>query len=263
MERPTSHAARILVASCLIGAVIGCAGPDKANEKGVVSGTVAYTSTTTTTLPANAEVKVQLTDVTTEGAVGAVVAETTLTTAGQTSPVPFELSYSSDTIDPQHTYAVRATIESDGKEIFVTEQNVPVITAGNDNNVALTLVSTGETADMGANSLAGTKWQLVDVLGDAIVANTRPTLDFTDDGKVEGNGTCNNFSGPVTITGTTIKFGPLVSTKKACADEAGNAQEVKYLAALNDAESYTVEGTTLNVMVKGMPQPLRFTRTEP
>jgi putative lipoprotein len=265
MERPSSHAAHVVAAICLIGAAVGCAGNDNtAGEKGVVSGTVSYT--TTTTLPANAEVKVQLQDVSQADAVGMVVAETTLTVTGP--QIPFELSYSSDTIDPQHNYAVRATIESDGREIYVTETNTPVITGGNDNNVALTLVSTGMMTDTtggmggGLEALEGSSWQAVTILGDAIVANTRPTLDFSTAGKVSGNGTCNDFSGPVTVTGNTLQFGALAATKKACADEAANAQEVKYLAALNDAESYTIDGGTLTIMVRGMSQPLRFTRME-
>ncbi len=265
MERVSSHAARILAVLCLIGAGVGCA-PGQGNnsgEKGLVSGTV--TTTTVASLPADAEVKVQLTDISRADAEAPVVAETTLTTAGQQFPVPFELSYASDTIDPQHNYAVRAMIESDGKTLYTTDTSHPVITGGNDNNVELTLVSTGEVADTtgGMTPLAGTKWQLLDVLGDAIAPDTRPTLEFSDDGRVSGNATCNNFSGPVTLSGTTLKFGPLAATKKACVDEAANAQEVKYLAALGDAESFRVEGTTLIVNVKGMSTPLRFSRTEP
>jgi putative lipoprotein len=262
MERATSHVACGLAVLCLAAAGIGCSN-GKSGEKGVVSGTV--NTTQSMTLPADASVKVQLADVSQADAASHVVAETTLTTAGQQFPVPFELSYASDTIDPQHNYAVRATVESGGKTLYTTDTVEPVITGGNDNQVSLTVVSTDEMADTTGDhttALADTEWQLTDLSGSAIVADSRPTLKFTDDGKVEGNGTCNNFNGPVTMQGATMTIGALVSTKRACAEEAKNAQETAYLAALQDADRFQVEGTTLTVSTKSGGL-LHFTRTKP
>jgi hypothetical protein len=38
-------------------------------------------------------------------------------------------------------------------------------------------------------------------------------------------------------------------------------QEAKYLAALQAAERFVLEGTRLSVYVRGMDEPLRFVRT--
>ena len=53
------------------------------------------------------------------------------------------------------------------------------------------------------------------------------------------------------------------ATDAKVVDEAKNAQEQKYLAALQDAESFDVQGTTLTIRTKSMGQPLVFTRTKP
>jgi heat shock protein HslJ len=52
------------------------------------------------------------------------------------------------------------------------------------------------------------------------------------------------------------------STKMACMGPA-NGQETRYLAALQKAERYEVQGRTLLIHVQGMNQPLRFVQTAP
>jgi heat shock protein HslJ len=50
------------------------------------------------------------------------------------------------------------------------------------------------------------------------------------------------------LTGSQITIGPLASTKKYCGDPAGVMdQETQYLAALQTAATYQVEGTTLEL----------------
>jgi len=65
----------------------------------------------------------------------------------------------------------------------------------------------------------------------------------------------------VTVTGSTISIGPLVSTMMACA-EAVTSQETRYLKALQDAERYTLDGPYLLIYAKGVNQPLRFTQVK-
>jgi heat shock protein HslJ len=66
----------------------------------------------------------------------------------------------------------------------------------------------------------------------------------------------------VRITGESMVFGPLGSTRMACAEAVMN-QEGRYLAALQEAERYTLDGSVLLVHTRAMPQPLRFTRATP
>jgi heat shock protein HslJ len=46
----------------------------------------------------------------------------------------------------------------------------------------------------------------------------------------------------------------------ACADDAANAQEKKYLEALQAAERFAFDGPSLLIYSKGMEKPLRFAR---
>ena len=89
--------------------------------------------------------------------------------------------------------------------------------------------------------LPGTSWVLVDLDGAAPVGETPPTIAFDDQGGVTGTAGCNTFNGEVTIDGSDLSFGPLATTQMACAEEGVADQEQAFLAAVQDATSYTVD----------------------
>jgi heat shock protein HslJ len=107
--------------------------------------------------------------------------------------------------------------------------------------------------------LAGTAWVLEDLAGAGVVERGRATLEFDEAGRASGGGSCNRFSGPVTLSGDRISFGSLMS-KMACAEDALTAQEMRYLEALEGAERYDVDGATLRIYRAGDSSPLRFSR---
>ena len=113
-----------------------------------------------------------------------------------------------------------------------------------------------------APSLTGTEWRL-EALGDsAVMERSQATLTFPEAGRIAGNGSCNRFFGSVRITQGHIGFDQVGSTKMACMGPA-NEQEARYLAALQKAERYELQGRTLLIHVNGMAQPLRFAQTAP
>lgn len=75
-----------------------------------------------------------------------------------------------------------------------------------------------------------------------------------------GSGSCNRFTGSVTITGDQLKMGPMASTRMACADDAVNQQEATYLKALDGANRYSYQDPYLLIYADGFDKPLRFTR---
>ena len=95
-----------------------------------------------------------------------------------------------------------------------------------------------------------------------MIDNARATLEFRDSARVAGRGSCNQFSGPVTVRDSTISFGPLAATRMACAPAVMD-QESRYFKGLADAERYAVQGPALLIFAKGMAKPLRFTRDRP
>ena len=104
-----------------------------------------------------------------------------------------------------------------------------------------------------SQDLAGTSWEAVNFYNGnqaivGTVTGTTLTAEFGKDGTLSGNGGCNNYSGPYTVDGDKIKIGPLASTMMACSDPEGvMEQETQYLAALQMAESYQVEGQVLEL----------------
>jgi len=111
----------------------------------------------------------------------------------------------------------------------------------------------------GAAYLVGTTWRLEDLPGTAVLDSAAPTLEFPAEGQAAGNASCNRFSGPVTIAGTAITFGPQAVTRMAC-PEAVMSQEGAYLAALAKAERFRTEGPFLYIESAGQEKPLRFIR---
>jgi heat shock protein HslJ len=95
-------------------------------------------------------------------------------------------------------------------------------------------------------TLDGTNWRLVDVGGRPPVAGEAVTLQFAE-GKISGFASCNNYNASYTTSGTTLTLGPAASTRRACIEDARNAQETAYLGALAKVASYTVSGDRLTL----------------
>ena len=109
-------------------------------------------------------------------------------------------------------------------------------------------------------TLVGTEWGLADLAGTPVIANSKASLAFPEAGRVAGNGSCNRFTGAVTISGDTVKFGALASTRMACMDGGVSAQEDAYLKALAAASRYEYHDPDLLIYASGYDKPLRFTR---
>lgn len=108
-------------------------------------------------------------------------------------------------------------------------------------------------------TLAGTAWRLVELNGQPLAPGSDSlTLVFSADGtRVSGNGGCNQFSGPYSQNGASLRFGPLLSTRRACADPALSAQETAYFQALESTNRYAVEGGEL-LLYRGNQVVARF-----
>jgi putative lipoprotein len=238
------------------GLIAGCAPYHSTPPSdAVVTGSVTYRERSA--LPADAVVRVQLSDVSRQDAAAIPVAQATVTPAGRQVPLPFELRYDPAAIDSTHTYAVRATIESGGRLIFTTTTANLVITRGNPTHVNLMLAGVPGRSPAPAAGLLGTRWRLEDLGGAGVIDEASATLEFPEPGKVVGSGSCNRFFGSVSIEGNRMTIGPLSTTRMACAEVVA-MQEVSYIRALQGVERYSVQRTVLLIYVRGMERPLRF-----
>jgi heat shock protein HslJ len=97
--------------------------------------------------------------------------------------------------------------------------------------------------------LLGTRWVVDGLISGGLVssvpAGVVAALTFTD-GRVEVEAGCNRGGGAVTITDTTLTFGPIALTKMAC---PGAAMEVEraVTAALSGEVQYAIEAGTLTL----------------
>jgi heat shock protein HslJ len=83
------------------------------------------------------------------------------------------------------------------------------------------------------------------------------TAQFSEDGLLSGMAGCNNYTTSYVAKDGSMEIQMPASTMRACT--SGMEQEASYLQALTDAESYTIEGTTLEITYDGGQGVLRYT----
>jgi putative lipoprotein len=209
----------------------------------ILRGTVNYVERIA--LPANAEVIVQLADVSRADAPAEIIAEDRITGA-KGSPIPYRLSFDHAKIDLRHRYALQVRILDGDRLLFVTTKHHAIF-AGGRNNTRLLAQRVAEHAPIGTSPTG--KWLAEDVLGGAVIDRLQTTLEIAPDGIVSGHGGCNRYRGRVSITGESISFSPLASTKMACT-HAAMAQEQKFHQALEQARSFRINARERKLILR-------------
>lgn len=101
---------------------------------GLVTGTVTYLQRIA--LTPDATVVVQLRDISRQDAPAPLIGETLIESPGQV-PIPFEIRYDPEAIDPRLTYSVSARILRGDKLLFISDTVHPVITRDNPETVEI------------------------------------------------------------------------------------------------------------------------------
>lgn len=118
----------------------------------------------------------------------------------------------------------------------------------------LVLLAASMSACSSASSqpdLNGTSWTLTQLKGNPVASQQAPTLIFAD-GKVSGNASCNSFGGEYKRgSGDALKFGQMMSTLMACADDSLMKQETSYLGMLEQVAKYKMENDQLFLYGQG------------
>ncbi|MEA2009877.1 MAG: META domain-containing protein [Actinomycetota bacterium] len=109
----------------------------------------------------------------------------------------------------------------------------------------------------GGDMPADYAWQSTGIAGSdgsmsAPTTGTAPTLMFEDD-NAAGNASCNQYGGSFELDGSSLTFGPLISTEMFCGDPGIMDQETAYLAALESVDSWTIDGETMTLSSNGAP----------
>jgi heat shock protein HslJ len=103
------------------------------------------------------------------------------------------------------------------------------------------------------NPLAGTRWEVINYNNGrgglvSLLDGTRIAMDFGADGQLTGNAGCNNYFTYYQLSGSNITIGQPGSTSLTCAEPEGvMQQEAEFLAALQTAATFRIDGDTLEL----------------
>ena len=127
--------------------------------------------------------------------------------------------------------------------------------------VAIALASLGGCAGSVSldEPLEGTPWRLVQIDGQSVAGAANPQAEprVQFDGgtqRMSGSGGCNAISGNYRRSGSVLRIGPVMSTRRACADAGFNALETRFVAVLENTSGYNIRGAQLTLMdARSMP----------
>ena len=108
--------------------------------------------------------------------------------------------------------------------------------------------------------LTGTAWRAVEIEDRPTDAGVESTLAFDGDQRIAGSTGCNRYTGPVSVTGTSLRVGALAMTRRACPPPITD-QETRFVVALAAARAYRQEGDVLRLLDEQGRSLLRFTRS--
>ena len=115
--------------------------------------------------------------------------------------------------------------------------------------IIVALAGCGDSGEPAEFSLEDTYWVC------SAASNGEELVDLIDNSHLDivfagteasGSSGCNRYSGPYTLDGNSITVGPFTSTLIAC-EEPLMAQETAYLAAVQSAVEFGIEGSTLTL----------------
>ncbi len=95
-----------------------------------------------------------------------------------------------------------------------------------------------------SQTLTGSSWWVEDIAAKGVIDMSHTTIEFTEDGQVAGDSSCNRYVGAVEITGSSMKVGNLAGTRKMC-PPAQMDQERSFFQAMAKVTSWEIAETGL------------------
>ncbi|MGE0241223.1 MAG: YbaY family lipoprotein [Parvibaculaceae bacterium] len=189
-------------------------------------------------LPPEALLEVRLLDVSLADAPARSLAVTRVKTRHR-MPIPYRLRLDDAKIQRGRTYALQARITVRGKLWFITTTRHTVFGDGPDEtDIRVELVKSASAAPLAP----GGRWRAEAIRNRGVAPDFTASIEIAADGKVTGTGGCNRISGKATVAGAHMSFGPIISTKMACAPSVMD-QESNFLAALADTRLWRIDET--------------------
>ncbi|MEK8144280.1 META domain-containing protein [Streptomyces sp. M10(2022)] len=103
--------------------------------------------------------------------------------------------------------------------------------------------------------LTGTAWKVTGLISDTVATSLpagtegKGRITFGKDGSVEGSLGCNTFRGKAKVSGSTITFGPLASTRKMCSGPEMKLEQAM-LGVLDGSTAFEIKHRALSLTAK-------------
>lgn len=202
-----------------------------------VTGTATYLERMA--LPPGAVLEVYLRDVSRQDVAATELSSDRIEMQGV--PTTFSLPYDPAGIDAAGSYAVHAEIRLNGRLLFISTTQTPVLTRGAGDTVEMVL----SRVTSSVSGLEGTEWTVTQLGDQPIEMDRPPTLAFGLDGEFGAFGGCNTFRGQAQAQdGALTVSDNLAGTLMACRD-AINVLERRFLDLLRDSSVYAQVGEEL------------------
>ena len=213
---------------------------------GTIVGAVVYRERMM--LPPEAQIEIQLQDVSRADAPATILAVVNMAADGA-PPYPFAIDYDTSRIDERMRYALRATIHSGDRLMFTNTDYIDPFSAS---PVEVLVRRVPAQSAPPVATLEDTQWQLETLSGKPapLGAGDKPIdLKFMPgEERAVGFSGCNRYFGSYSLEGDAaesnpLTLGPLAGTMMACTE--GGDVERDFLNVLAAITAYRIEGNTL------------------
>lgn len=89
-------------------------------------------------------------------------------------------------------------------------------------------------------ALAGSQWQVQEIDGEPVAADSEVTIGFSEEGRVFGNSSCNRYQGGWHAEDNLLELSRMAATRMACPDTLMH-QESRFLQLLGNVQNYRFE----------------------
>ncbi|MEP6389561.1 MAG: META domain-containing protein [Halioglobus sp.] len=236
----------IVVTGCNQGTSNGSSKDSAEMTAGTIKGMVVYRERML--LPPDAQIEIQLQDVSRADAMATVMAVVNMAADGA-PPYPFVIEYDTSQVDARMRYALRATIHSGDRLMFT---NTDYIDPFSESPVEVLVRRVPAEPEPSAATLEDTQWQLETLSGSPaqLGAGDKPIdlVFMSKEQRAAGFSGCNRYFGSYalegeSVAGKALTLGPLAGTMMACME--GGDLERDYLNAMGEITAYRIEGNTL------------------
>ncbi|WP_300380468.1 META domain-containing protein [Henriciella sp.] len=210
-------------------------------ENMTVTGALSYRQRIA--LPADAMVKISIWDAGLTAEQEAPFAERSFALNGRQVPIPFEIELGAGIELETDALRLEAQI-TNGRGNVLWENAETAMFDFQPGNADLDVIALAPTraAVVDKSELTGREWLAARMGGEALLHTSRVTINFSEDGRLSGNASCNAYTGSYTLEEGELSIGPLALTRKACVPQLMD-QEQGFISMLQNVSDVRVDRT--------------------